>query len=162
MFREFVSKSLQKAQRYLAGLNYLNPTLDFGNGISIREFALKIEQMQAKQAAHNALVAEYTEQLRASRAELKQLEQGLTQTAHRISSMIVVLYGKDSAEYKLFVDAVGRSKKTVKKPAPAPEANTPMNSEGQDLMKRIEMEIVSPDPQTTNGKTNGNGKVATL
>jgi hypothetical protein len=155
MYKPLTStKGLDKAQRRLTGFRYLNPNLDFGNGVSVPDFALKTEAMQAKLEAHNALVAEFTAKIMASREEISQLDKALSDTAERMLNTIAAIYGRTSDEYEM-VGGTKRdtSKKKAEKTAKSAPAKT--NSSNDRVLDLEPMKI-----SKNTAKTNGNGKVA--
>jgi hypothetical protein len=151
MFKSIESNNLDKAQRRLKGLRYLKPDLDFGNGVSAQDFAIKTETMQIKLAAHNALVEEFTEKVVASREEIKQLDHALGETAERMLNTIAAIYGKTSDEYEM----VGGTKRDLsKKKAEKTEQTAPAHTNSIKPIK------ISKNTAKTNGNGKENGKVA--
>jgi hypothetical protein len=157
MFKPLVSKVLLKAHRRLAGLKYFNPDLNFGNGISVQEFSLKTEAMQAKLDAHNALVTEFTTRMSESREEIRQLEDSLSKTVERMLNTVAVLYGKNSSEYQLVADS--KPTPAVKKTSTTPTSTV---STDQDVLLNLPQMVIenSGNNSVVNAKKNGNGKVA--
>jgi hypothetical protein len=114
MFKPLESKGLGKAQRRLKGFRYLHPQFDLGNGINTQDFVRKTETMEARLKAHNELVTDFLAKVTASRAEVKELDQDLAETAERMLNTIAAIYGKDSDEYEM---AGGTKRSTAKKKA---------------------------------------------
>jgi hypothetical protein len=110
-------QSLEIASRRLTGLQYINPNLNFGSGLSVENFAAQTEAMRAKVAEHNELLA----RLDSNRAEVKAMSRSLNTLSGRILNTIAAIHGTDSDEYEM----VGGKKRTFKK---APIA-TPQNPE---------------------------------
>jgi hypothetical protein len=159
MFKPLESKSLPKSRRRLAGLKYLTPNLDFGNGISIQGFALKIDLMQAKLDAHNALVTEFTEKVVASRDEIRKLDESLSETAERMLNTVAVLYGRNSKEYEL---AGGVKRVRTGKKKKVTPSSTALTEPGDDVLlnlPEIEVEKTTTNPRM-NAKKKGSGKMA--
>lgn len=48
---------LEKAERRASGMNSINPTLDLGNGMSLKSFWEDIDALHAKQKQYNALLS---------------------------------------------------------------------------------------------------------
>lgn len=92
-----ISAILEKAQRRLNGLRYIDPNLNLGNGLSVKEIASLTEALDAKLKAHNAMV----DALAKSRAEIAVLEDTLNRISERILNTIAAIYGKESDEYEI-------------------------------------------------------------
>jgi hypothetical protein len=154
MYKPLTStKGLDKSNRRLAGIRYLNPNLDLGNGISVQDFALKTEVMQAKLKAHNALVAESTAKIMTSREELSQLDKALSDTAERMLNTIAAIYGKTSDEYEM----VGGTKRDFsKKKAEKTAKPAPAHASSNDIV--LDLKPIKISKNIAN--TNGNGKSA--
>jgi hypothetical protein len=156
MFKPLVSKVLVKAHRRLAGVKYLNPDLNFGNGISVQEFSLKTEAMQAKLDAHNAMVTEFTTRMSESREEIRQLEDSLSKTVERMLNTVAVLYGKNSSEYELVADS--KPTPAVKKTSTTP-TSTSSTDQNDGVLKNLPEMVIenSGKNSVVNAKKNGNG-----
>jgi hypothetical protein len=100
-------RPLTTAKRRLAGLQYINPNLNFGSGLSVTNFAAQTEAMQAKVKEHNELLA----QLENNRAELQTMGRSLNTLSGRILNTVAALHGTDSDEYEM----VGGKKRSAKK-----------------------------------------------
>jgi hypothetical protein len=158
MFKAIESKSLDKAQRRLKGMKYLKPDLDFGNGVSAKEFESKTEDMQATLDAHNALVTEFIAKMTTSRDVVKQKDQALAETAERMLNTIAAIYGKDSDEYEM----VGGTKRSsiAKKKAEKAAAETSETASRNDESLNLIPSTIAQKKGEAIAKKNGNGKVA--
>ncbi|MEH2071830.1 MAG: hypothetical protein V7K47_27390 [Nostoc sp.] len=107
------SKVLDKAQRRIAALKSISPTLDLGNGITIDTFAAAIKKTQEKLEAHNSTLS--TVDLTQGAFELA--EKSLMELTEHVLVSVAAKYGKNSDEYKM-AGGVRRSerKRPVRKP----------------------------------------------
>ncbi|MDZ8189035.1 MAG: hypothetical protein RMX96_29845 [Nostoc sp. ChiSLP02] len=91
------SRVLEKAELRAAGLKEIDPNLDFGNGISLKNFTELIENLRNEIAAYNKALAA----LDALRIELNELEKELNTLTGRMLLGVAAKYGTDSCEYMM-------------------------------------------------------------
>ncbi|MFN6500018.1 MAG: hypothetical protein RMX65_023910 [Nostoc sp. DedQUE01] len=108
------SKVLDKAQRRIAALKSISPTLDLGNGITIETFAAAIKKTQDKLEVHNSTLS--TVDLTQGAFELE--EKSLMELTEHVLVSVAAKYGKNSDEYKM-AGGVRRSER--KRPARKPK-----------------------------------------
>ncbi|MBW4520072.1 MAG: hypothetical protein KME16_10285 [Scytolyngbya sp. HA4215-MV1] len=91
------STILEKAQTRLRGLQSVNPTLDLGNGLTLKDYADLIESSDSRLQTHNAALAEADR----TRIEFSEIEASVSALSSRILSAVAAMYGKDSKEYEM-------------------------------------------------------------
>ncbi|MEH2181981.1 hypothetical protein [Nostoc sp.] len=91
------SKVLDRAQRRIAALKSISPTLDLGNGITIDSFASAIKTTQDKLEAYNSSLS--TVDLTQGTLELA--EKSLMELTEHMLVSVAAKYGKNSDEYKM-------------------------------------------------------------
>lgn len=91
------SKILDKAQRRIAALKSINPTLDLGNGVSIEAFATAIKTTQDRLEAYNSSLS--TVDMAQEVFELA--EKSLMELTEHMLVSVAAKYGKNSDEYKM-------------------------------------------------------------
>ncbi|MGG6267303.1 hypothetical protein ACQ4M3_22710 [Leptolyngbya sp. AN03gr2] len=89
------STELDKAQRRLAGLKSIDPTLDLGYGLTIDTYTEMIESLQEALAKHNQIVSD----LDASRKTIDELDRTMAAMSSRMLSAVKIKYGSNSKEY---------------------------------------------------------------
>lgn len=147
MARTRSSQILEKAQRRLNGLRYLNPNMDFGNGLSVENFASITEEVQTKLDDYNATIASLDQR----RAEIATLEQTLQNLSERMLGAVASVYGKESDEYEM----AGGVKRVRQRPTPASGGEgltTPVSA------ALVDSDISTPTNEVMNEAMNGNGK----
>ncbi|MEH1850047.1 MAG: hypothetical protein V7L25_35070 [Nostoc sp.] len=91
------SKVLDRAQRRIAALKSISPSLDLGNGITIDSFAAAIKTTQDKLEAYNSSLS--TVDLTQGTLELA--EKSLMELTEHMLVSVAAKYGKNSDEYKM-------------------------------------------------------------
>ncbi|WP_373527523.1 hypothetical protein [Nostoc sp.] len=107
------SKVLDRAQRRIAALKSISPTLDLGNGVTIDSFAVIIKTTQDKLEAYNSTLS--TVDL--TQGALEVAEKSLMELTEHMLLSVAAKYGKNSVEYKM-AGGVRRSerKRPVRQP----------------------------------------------
>jgi hypothetical protein len=107
------SKALDRAQRRIAALKSISPTLDLGNGVTIESFATAIKTTQDKLEVYNSSLS--TVDLTQEALELA--EKSLMELSEHMLVSVAAKYGKNSDEYKM-AGGVRRSdrKRPLRKP----------------------------------------------
>jgi hypothetical protein len=141
MTRQRTSPALETAQRRLNGLKYLNPSLDLGNGVSVEQFTILVEQLNAKLTTYNSVLAELDD----SRIEIETLEKKLKKLSERMLITMASLYGKESDEYEI----AGGVKRVSRKTAAPKTSASPANAE---MLKPI---VSANESGVKNGSQNG-------
>jgi hypothetical protein len=131
MSRVLTSKTLETAHRRMLGLRYLNPTLNFGNGLSVPGFTEQVETMKAKLDAYNKMV----NALKQERESLEAMEKTLRGTSERILGAVASLYGKESDEYEVAggMKRGKRSRRKASEPAATDKTEEPNAPEGEAI-----------------------------
>jgi hypothetical protein len=119
MTRTLKLKTLEKAQRRISGLRYINPTINFGNGLNVPEFAIQVDTLQAKLDSYNEMVNILNQQ----REEIDTLERSLRGTSERMLGIVASIYGRESNEYEM-VGGVKRVRRRRSKAAEPEEEST--------------------------------------
>lgn len=91
------SAALLKAQERLAGLQSIDPKLDFGNGISIASFTKEVDSLKKSIGDYNALL--FAADDAANALELQ--EKKMIVSAENVLLSVKVKFGKDSSQYEL-------------------------------------------------------------
>jgi hypothetical protein len=103
------SAILDKAQTRLRGLQSVNPTMDFGNGLGLQNYADLIETSAAQLQTYNLALAEVDR----ARIEFAETEASVSAISSRILSAVAAAYGRNSKEYEM---AGGKAHSTYKRP----------------------------------------------
>ncbi|MDZ8228080.1 hypothetical protein [Nostoc sp. ChiVER01] len=114
------SKVLDKAQRRIAALKSINPTLDLGNGVTIDSFATVIKTTQDKLEAYNSSLSSVD----MTQEALEVAEKSLMELTKHMLLSVAAKYGKNSDEYKMaggvrrsdVYDGLRLRKRPVRKP----------------------------------------------
>jgi len=110
---------LEKAQRRIAGIKAIDPSLDLGNGLNLEAFSDLADDIQQKLEAYNTVLSTVDQ----SYIAVQTAERSLAELSERMLLGIAVKYGKYSEEY---VMAGGKPRKTTQRrtsqsePQPAP------------------------------------------
>jgi hypothetical protein len=115
MVRILTSKALETAHRRMLGVRYLDPKMNFGNGLSVPGFTNQVEALKAKLDAYNEMV----NALKQERESIEAMEKSLKGTSERMLNAVASLYGKESQEYEVAggVKRVRRSRRKAGEPA---------------------------------------------
>ncbi|MFN6528089.1 hypothetical protein [Nostoc sp. ChiSLP03a] len=107
------SKVIDRAQRRIAALKSISPTLDLGNGVTIDAFATLIKTTQDKLEAYNSSLSTVD----MTQEALEVTEKSLMQLTEHMLLSVAAKYGKNSDEYKM-AGGVRRSdrKRPVRQP----------------------------------------------
>lgn len=91
------SRALEKAQLRSAGLQAIDPMLDFGDSYNLNNLTQLIEQLRTKIIAYNTALAV----IDSSQSEIEELEKSLTNLSDIMLTGVGFKYGKDSHEYEM-------------------------------------------------------------
>ncbi|MFN6485367.1 MULTISPECIES: hypothetical protein [unclassified Nostoc] len=108
------SKVIDRAQRRIAALKSISPTLDLGNGVTIDAFATLIKTTQDKLEAYNSSLSTVD----MTQEALEVTEKSLMQLTEHMLLSVAAKYGKNSDEYKM---AGGVRKSDRKRPVRKPK-----------------------------------------
>ncbi|WP_445628614.1 hypothetical protein [Nostoc sp. DSM 114167] len=108
------SKVIDKAQRRIAALKSISPTLDLGNGVTIDAFATLIKTTQDKLEAYNSSLSTVD----MTQEALEVTEKSLMELTEHMLLSVAAKYGKNSDEYKM---AGGVRRSDRKRPARKPK-----------------------------------------
>jgi predicted nucleotide-binding protein (sugar kinase/HSP70/actin superfamily) len=100
------SAAIAKAQVDIANLKSVDPTLDFGNDLSIAAVLQLLETTQAEIEALNTSLNAITQARKAIRAK----ERALKKLIERLQHGIALKYGKDSDQYQMINPTIKRRK----------------------------------------------------
>ena len=106
------SKIIESAKMRLAGLKSIDPNLDLGNGITVKDYEKKIDATDASLETYNTTLSLVDEQS----ATFEMNENDLKDYHERILLGVGSKFGKNSMEYE---KAGGTKKSERKKPAKA-------------------------------------------
>ncbi len=136
------SSGLEKATRRMAGMRSINDTLEFGNGLSLAEYAARIQALQTQLSSYNTMLSGLDEMT----GQLALMEQELQSYSEKMLMSVATRYGKDSLQY---MQAGGTPRKHSTR-----RSATPPNPPAPPAM-------VTAQPAETS-KTNGKGTNVTL
>jgi hypothetical protein len=91
------SQILEKAERRAAGLKSIDPSLNLGNGLSLRSYCRLMDRLREQIADYNETLALAD---RANRS-VRDGEQKLRELSERMLIAVAARYGKDSPEYEM-------------------------------------------------------------
>lgn len=111
--RTRTSPTIEKAQKRNLALKSIDPYLDLGNGLTVREFSNLIEDTQTKIDRYNLAIKGLTQ----LHDEMMESERQLAAEHERMLSGVLAKYGRNSTEYEM----AGGSKRTGKR---KPKATT--------------------------------------
>jgi hypothetical protein len=133
------SKGLNQAIQRAAGMRSINPSLHFGDGLSLSEYNHRIQTLQTQLSHYNSTLSSLDEMAEA----IIQTEQELKTYSEKMLLSVAAHYGKESTEYM----AAGG---TIRKRSP------------RRPKKAIENEssLIAPTPKKV--ATNGNGTKVTV
>jgi hypothetical protein len=148
MTRQRKSPVLETAQRRINGLKYLNPSLDFGKGLSLEQFTTLADELDTKLTDYNNTVAS----LDSKRSDIEALEERLRKLSERMLTTTASLYGRDSDEYEM----AGGVKRVSRKSTAAPKSTTssPITAAAPSLIGNAAATAIK------HGSKNGKGEVA--
>jgi uncharacterized protein YukE len=90
------SRILEEAKARLNGLKNINPTLDFGNGLSVAAFEQAINSFSSKLDGYNQKLSEIDDDLNS----LEENERTLKDLNGRFLAGTGAMYGKNSGQYE--------------------------------------------------------------
>jgi hypothetical protein len=149
------SKDLQRAEQREAGLRSIDENLDLGNGLTLKAYSKKIQDLRAKIALNNTTVTTLDDLSR----QIKQKEKALRQLSEKMLLATGAKFGTDSREYGQ-AGGTPRSerRRPVRKKRPAnPNETVDQNNQlpVSEEMERSQLPKVANAeiPVVTNGKT---------
>ncbi|QIR35294.1 hypothetical protein HCG51_00025 [Tolypothrix sp. PCC 7910] len=89
------SPTLEKALRRIAGMRWINQTLDFGNGLNLTEYDSRIQSLQTELSNYNNLLSTLDEMA----DRIAQSEEELSSYSEKMLMSVATNYGKDSVQY---------------------------------------------------------------
>ncbi|MBD2213793.1 hypothetical protein H6G64_08705 [Calothrix sp. FACHB-156] len=98
------SPTLEKALRRIAGMRWINQSLDFGNGLNLIEYDSRIQSLQNELSNYNNLLTTLDE----TADRIAQIEEELNRYSEKMLMSVVTNYGKDSLQY---IQAGGKPRK---------------------------------------------------
>jgi ABC-type hemin transport system substrate-binding protein len=91
------SRILEKAQIRSAGLKSIVPDIKFDEDYSLKKLITSIEQLRNKIEVYNTALSVVD----ASKTEIEEMEQNLSQLCEKMLMVVAIKYGKDSREYEM-------------------------------------------------------------
>ena len=107
-YRTRTSSALEKAQQRNLALKSIDPYLDLGNGLTVREFTNTIEDTQAKVDRYNLAIKGLTQ----LHNEMMEGERALADQHERMLNGVSAKFGRNSTEYEM---AGGRKRSAKRK-----------------------------------------------
>ncbi|MDZ8224634.1 hypothetical protein [Nostoc sp. ChiVER01] len=98
------SPDLEKALRRIAGMRSISPTLEFGNGLSLKDYDSYIQTLQTQLSTYNTLLSSIDEMA----GRLSLIEEELRGYSEKMLMSVATHYGKDSLQY---IQAGGKPRK---------------------------------------------------
>jgi hypothetical protein len=130
------SAALEKANQRLAGIRSIATPLLFSNGLSLMEYEMRIQTLQARLSTYNSLLFELDDAM----TQIEQIEQDLNEYSEKMLMSVVTQHGKSSVQY---LQAGGKPRKPGKKRA------------AREAPAAILTTIIAPSPDKA--RTNGKG-----
>jgi hypothetical protein len=100
------SPVLEKATRRMAGMRSISETLEFGDGLSLSEYDVRIETLQTHLSSYNTMLSGLDEM----KGRIALLEKELGSYSEKMLMSVATRYGKDSLQY---VQAGGKPRKST-------------------------------------------------
>jgi hypothetical protein len=95
--RKRSSKILDKAQRRIAGLKSIDPSLNLGSGLTVAALSTLMEATRQKLEAYNTVLSTVDQ----SYNTMLEAEQSLAELLERMLTGVSARYGKTSNEYEM-------------------------------------------------------------
>jgi hypothetical protein len=89
------SPLLEKATRRIAGMRSISDTLEFGDGLSLAEYDVRIQTLQTQLSSYNTMLSKLDEM----KGRITLLEQELSSYSEKMLMSVVTRYGKNSLQY---------------------------------------------------------------
>ncbi|MGG6265066.1 hypothetical protein ACQ4M3_06410 [Leptolyngbya sp. AN03gr2] len=114
MTQQKKSATVTRAQLDLANLQAIDPTLDLGDGLSVKELNRLVQETQDAIAQFNIAAATIAN----NRRLIREKENAIADLSQRLRLGVGARYGKNSSEYQLANRASkrGRNGKLIEKP----------------------------------------------
>jgi hypothetical protein len=100
------SPTLEKALRRIAGMRSISPTLEFGNGLNLKDYDSRIQTLQTQLSTYNTLLSTIDEMA----GRLSLIEEELRGYSEKMLMSVATHYGKDSLQY---MQAGGKPRKKL-------------------------------------------------
>ncbi|MBD2355470.1 hypothetical protein H6G41_12745 [Tolypothrix sp. FACHB-123] len=91
------SSVLKKTEQQTIGFKSIDPNLDFGDSISLKQLTELTKELREELNQYNYLL----NTLDLAKAKIETIEKSIRQTSERLVSGVVFKYGKDSREYEM-------------------------------------------------------------
>jgi hypothetical protein len=129
------SPVLEKAARRMAGMRSISDTLEFGDGLSLAEYNVRLQTLQTQLSSYNTMLSGLDEM----KGRIALLEQELGSYSERMLMSVASRYGKDSLQYmqaggKPRKRTVRQSSSAISTPTIAPVTSSQMNGNGTKTM----------------------------
>ncbi|HEY9698668.1 MAG TPA: hypothetical protein V6D10_15505 [Trichocoleus sp.] len=95
--RKRSSKTLEKAERRLAGLKSINSSLDLGNGLTVESYTTRIEDARAKLESYNTALSSVDKAYN----DILEAERVLGDLSEHMLLGVASKFGKSSDEYEM-------------------------------------------------------------
>lgn len=109
------SSTLARAERRIECLQSINPTLDFGSGLTLAAYDHTIHDLRLKLAAYNTALSSIDKLA----DDVNMVEQAVLEMSEKMLLGVGSRYGKASQEYEM---AGGSRRKTSRRPTTTPKA----------------------------------------
>jgi hypothetical protein len=110
--RKRSSKVLDKAQRRIAGLKSIDPSLNLGGGLTVEALSALIEETRLKLEAYNTVLSTVDQTYNI----MLKTEQSLAELLERMLTGVSARYGKTSNEYEMAGGVRRRSRRRTSRP----------------------------------------------
>lgn len=95
--KKITSSFLEKTEQRAIGLQSIDPNLDFGDAISLKDLSELTKKLRNEINRYNKVL----DSLDPIKENIEALEKTIRETSERLVSGVVLKYGKDSREYEL-------------------------------------------------------------
>ncbi|MDZ7959974.1 MAG: hypothetical protein RMY34_19170 [Aulosira sp. DedQUE10] len=95
--KKITSSFLEKTEQRAIGLQSIDPNLDFGDAISLKDLSELTKKLRDEINRYNKVL----DSLDPIKENIEALEKTIRETSERLVSGVVLKYGKDSREYEL-------------------------------------------------------------
>ena len=116
------SATLSKAEKRLASLTSISPTLDLGEGLTIESYAQKAALLRSQLASYNESLSFADRALNA----VQDTEKQIRDLSERMLIAVAAKYGKDSYEYEMAGGTRKSERKRPQRRSPAKQAVSEM------------------------------------
>ena len=116
--KRIVSKVIRNAAARAAGMESIDPPLDFGHALTFAVYQAAVVDARAKQAAYNTLLSQVDE----ARLVFEAAEAGVGELSARMLAATFAKFGRDSNEY----EKAGGTRKPARRQRKSPPATEPV------------------------------------